>query len=180
MKVQVTSETLKGFYGENEAQALYQALKAKNGFLDFARQFVYNEDAKVARNALWVLTKANDKELSALQPFRNELIDLAMTTKHSAVRRLSLNIVERLKMDKDDLQTEFLDFCLEHMLDVEELPGVQAICMKLAYRMCMFYPELMEELKRTLQAMAIEYYKPAVKCTRNRILNGRLKWNAIR
>jgi hypothetical protein len=73
------------------------------------------------------------------------------------------------------LQTEFLDFCLEHMLDVEELPGVQAICMKLAYRMCMFYPELMEELKRTLQAMAIEYYKPAVKCARNRILNQRLK-----
>lgn len=175
MRVQVTCETLKGFYGENEAQALYQALKAKDGFLDFARQFVYDEDAKLARNALWVLTKASDKELSALQPIRNELIDLAMTRKHSAVRRLSLNIVERLEMDKDDLQTEFLDFCLEHMLNVEELPGIQAIYMKLAYRMCKFYPELMEELKRTLQTMPIEYYKPAVKCTRNRILNGRLK-----
>ena len=171
----ITSETLKGFYGENEAQAVYQALKATDGFLDFARQFIYDKDAKVARNALWVLTKSDDKELSALQPIRNELIDLAMTTEHSAVRRLSLNIVERLDMDKDDLRTEFLDFCLERMLDIEELPGVQAICMKLAYRMSKFYPELMEELKRILQTMPVEYYKPAVKCARNRILNGKLK-----
>ena len=171
----ITSETLKGFYGENEAQAVYQALKATNGFLDFALQFIYDKDAKVARNALWVLTKSDDKELSALQPIRNELIDLAMTTEHSAVRRLSLNIVERLDMDKDDLRTEFLDFCLERMLDIEEFPGVQAICMKLAYRMSKFYPELMEELKRILQTMPVEYYKPAVKCARNRILNGKLK-----
>jgi len=171
----INSEILKGFYGENEAQAVYQALKATDGFLDFARQFIFDNDAQVARNALWVLTKANDKELSALQSIRNELIDLAMTTEHSSVRRLSLNIIERLEMDKDDLRTEFLDFCLEHMLDIEELPGVQAICMKLAYRMSKFYPELMDELKRILQTMTVEYYKPAVKCARNRILNGKLK-----
>ena len=38
-----------------------------------------------------------------------------------------------------------------------------------------FYPELMDELKRTLKVMEIDYYKPAVKCVRNRILNGKLK-----
>ena len=48
-------------------------------------------------------------------------------------------------------------------------------CMKLAFRMCKFYPELMDELKRILEAMEIDYYKPAVKCVRNRILNGKLK-----
>ena len=126
-------------------------------------------------DALWVLTKATDKELSALQPIRNELIDLAMATEHSAVRRLSLNIVERLEMNEEDLRTEFLDFCMNQALDVEEPPGVQAICMKLAYRMSKFYPDLMDELKRILEAMEIEYYKPAVKCVRNRILNGKLK-----
>ena len=44
-----------------------------------------------------------------------------------------------------------------------------------AFRMCRFYPELMNELKRTLEAMEIDYYKPAVKCVRSRILSGRLK-----
>lgn len=47
--------------------------------------------------------------------------------------------------------------------------------MKLAYRMCSFYPELMDELKLTLETMAIEYYKPAVKGLRQRILSGRYR-----
>ena len=47
--------------------------------------------------------------------------------------------------------------------------------MKLAFRMCKFYPELMDELKRILEAMEISYYKPAVKCVRNRILIGKLR-----
>ena len=47
--------------------------------------------------------------------------------------------------------------------------------MKLAYRMCTFYPELMDELKRTIEAMEIDYYKPAVKGVRSKILSGRLK-----
>ena len=78
-------------------------------------------------------------------------------------------------MSEEDLRTDFLDFCFDHMIDVEEYPGIQSVCMKLAFRMCKYYPELMDELKRTLEAMEIDYYKPAVKCVRNRILNGKLK-----
>ena len=173
--MEITGETLGAFIGESEAQALYQTLKTGNGFLDFARRFMHDENGRVARNALWVLTKATDRELSALQSIRDDLVDLAMTTEHSAVRRLSLNLVERLRMDREGLRTDFLDFCFGHMMDVEEFPGIQSVCMKLAYRMCSFYPELMDELKRTLEAMQIEYYKPAVKSVRNRILSGKLK-----
>ena len=45
--------------------------------------------------------------------------------------------------------------------------------MKLAYRMCSFYSELMNELKRTIEALEIEYYKPAIKCLRKKILSGK-------
>ena len=51
----------------------------------------------------------------------------------------------------------------------------QTLCMKLAYRMCTFYPVLMDELKRTIEAMEIDYYKPAIKCLRKRIFSGRYK-----
>jgi hypothetical protein len=46
--------------------------------------------------------------------------------------------------------------------------------MKLAYRMCKFYPELLAEFKVTLESMETEYYKPAVNCVRSRILRGKL------
>ena len=149
--------------------------KANGDFLGFARQYAFSQDYLVARSALWGLTKASKEELSQLQVILNELINQAMQTENSSVRRLSLNIVERLEMKEDDLRTDFLDFCFDHMIDVEEFPGIQSVCMKLAYRMCKFYPELMDELKRTLEAMEIDYYKPAVKCVRSRILSGKLK-----
>ena len=171
----ITAEQLKGFFGETEAQAIYREVAAKGDFVGFARCFAYHEDPKVARNALWSLTKADDKEVAQLRGMLNELIDLAITTEASAVRRLSLNIVERLKMGEEDLRTDFLDFCLSHMVDIGEFPGIQTLCMKLAYRMCGFYPELMGEFMRTVESMRADYYKPAVKCLRNRILTGKLK-----
>ena len=99
----------------------------------------------MARSALWGLTKAADQELAELQVLLNELIDQAMQTENSSVRRLTLNVIERLTLEQDDLRTDFLDFCFEHTVSIEEFPGIQTLCMKLAYRMCNFYPELMDE-----------------------------------
>jgi hypothetical protein len=171
----ITEDRLRQTFSEGGAQEIYQDVKANGDFLGFARQYAFSEDYLVARSALWGLTKASKEDLSQLQVIQNELIDQAMKTKNSSVRRLSLNIVERLDMSEDDLRTDFLDFCFEHMIDVEEFPGIQSVCMKLAFRMCKFYPELMDELKRTLEAMEIDYYKPAVKCARSRILSGKFK-----
>lgn len=196
----ITSERLKQTFSEGGAQEIYQEIKAASKreqsdacissaeleqartefkaegvFLGFAQRYVFDSDYRVARSALWGLTKATNKELSELQAILNELINQAMHTDNSSVRRLSLNIIERLKMNKEDLRTDFLDFCFEHMVGIEEYSGIQTLCMKLAYRMCTFYPELMDELKRTLEAMEIDYYKPAIKCLRKRILGGRYK-----
>jgi len=171
----ITSERLNQTFSEGGAQEIYQEIKAKGDFLGFAQRYAFDTDYRVARSALWGLTKAKDEELSELKVIYNELIDQAMQTENSSVRRLSLNIIERLKMNEDDLRTDFLDFCFEHMVSIEEFSGIQTLCMKLAYRMCTFYPELMDELKRTLEAMEIEYYKPAVKCLRKRILSGKFK-----
>ena len=171
----ITEDRLRQTFSEGGAQEIYQEVKAMGDFLGFARRYAFCYDYRVARSALWGLTKASKEELSQLQVILNKLINQAMRTDNSSVRRLTLNIVERLEMSEDDLRTDFLDFCFEHMIDVEEFPGIQSVCMKLAFRMCKFYPELMDELKRTLEAMEIDYYKPAVKCVRSRILNGKLK-----
>ena len=171
----INEERLRQTFSEGGAQEIYQEVKATGDFLGFAHRYAFNQDYRVARSALWGLTKASREELSQLQVILDEFINQAMQTNNSSVRRLSLNIVERLELKEEDLRTDFLDFCFEHMMDVEEYPGIQSVCMKLAFRMCKLYPELMDELKRTLEAMEIDYYKPAVKCVRNRILNGKLK-----
>ena len=171
----ITEERLRQTFSEGGAQEIYQEVKFAGDFLGFAREYAFSQDYRVARSALWGLTKASKEELSQLQVIQNEFIDQAMQTDNSSVRRLSLNVVGRLELKEEDLRTDFLDFCFDHMMDVEEYPGIQSVCMKLAFRMCSFYPELMDEMKRTLETMEIDYYKPAVKCVRNRILSGKMK-----
>ena len=171
----MTEERLRQTFSEGGAQEIYQEVKASDDFLGFAHRYAFSEDYRVARSALWGLTKASKEELAQLQVILNEIIDQAMQTENSSIRRLSLNVIERLLIAEEDLRTDFLDFCFDHMMDVEEYPGIQSVCMKLAFRMCSFYPELMDELKRTLEAMEIDYYKPAVKGVRSKILNGKMK-----
>ena len=188
----ITEERLRQTFSEGGAQEIYQEVKKGGDFLGFARRYAFCQEPKacidsaesrqgkaeeqyrVARSALWGLTKASKEEISQLQVILDDFIDQAMTTGNSSVRRLSLNIVERLKINEENLRTDFLDFCFEHMMDVEEFPGIQSVCMKLAFRMCKYYPELMDELKRMLEAMEIDYYKPAVRGVRNKILSGKL------
>ena len=169
----ITSDRLRQTFSEGGAKEIYNEIKSGGDFLDFTKRYAFDTDYRVARSALWGLTKASDKELSQLQVLLNELIDQAMQTENSSVRRLTLNVIERLELREDDLRTDFLDFCMEHMVAGDEFPGVQTLCMKLGYRMCSFYPELMEEFKRLVDAMEIEYYKTAVKGLRARILSGK-------
>lgn len=172
----ITAERLKGAYSEGEALAIYNEVKETGAdFAALAGTFMYHEDYQVVRNTMWGLTKATDDELSQLQPMLNELIDLAMSHSNPSVRRLTLNVIERLHMSEDDLRSDFLDWCLDRMVSLEEYPGTQSLCMKLAHRMCRFFPELMDELLRIVRDMDIEYYSPAVKSVRTRILNGKLK-----
>ena len=172
----ITVERLRQAFSEGGAQEIYQEVKSKGNFLGFARRYAFSNDYRVSRSALWGLTRASKDELSQLQVILDNFINLAMQTDNSSVKRLALNVIERLELKEDELRTDFLDFCIEHMISLEEFPGIQSVCMKLAFRMCKFYPELMDELKRIVKAMNIEYYKPAVKGVRSKILNGALKY----
>lgn len=152
--------------------AIYTEARSGGDLAAFCRQYMHDGDYQVARNALWGLTKAHNDEIVQLQPLLNGLIDLAMSADNSSVRRLALNLVERLEIVEDEVRTDFLDFCLYHMADVAEYPGIQSLCMKLAFRMCSYYPELLDELKRTIRDMDMAHFTPAVRSVRTRILSG--------
>ena len=76
-----------------------------------------------------------------------------------------------LPMDSELMRTDFLDFCLLHMHMPEEPPGVQSLCMKLAHRMCLPYPELLHEFYETLSLMQPEDCKPGMKHLINKMKN---------
>ena len=55
----ITSERLQQTFSEGGAQEIYQEIKSTGNFLGFANQYVFDKDYRVARSALWGLTKAS-------------------------------------------------------------------------------------------------------------------------
>ncbi len=171
----ISRDDIKGHYSEALITNLCSRVAESGDFLGFVKEHMYDDDPIVVRNALSALTRATDEELSQLNPIKGELIDMAIRCNTPSIRRPLFGIILRLGMNEDDVRTDFLDHCIGQLTDPREVPSVQALCLKLAYKMCRFYPELQEELKRILEAMDISYYTPAVKNVRTKILNNKYK-----
>lgn len=86
----ITSDRLRQTFSEGGALEIYHEIKSSGDFLGFTKQYAFDSDYRVARSALWGLTKATDKELSQLQVLLDELINQARHTENSSVRRLTL------------------------------------------------------------------------------------------
>lgn len=125
-------------------------------------------EGKEASNAAWALTHLPKEDNTYM--YRAELVQLAVTTPEVPLRRLSMVLLERLEWGRDDVRTDLLDFCLEHMMLADEPYGVKALCMKLAYQQCRHYPELCAELKQCLLLMEPSELGAGVKHTRGKIL----------
>lgn len=136
----------------------YLAAKARDPeYCEEILRLLYDEDPHVSRNAAWVMTHFSKKLKEALRFRQSEFIDIIMKTDNSGLKRLLLNIVEHQGVREEDLRTDFLDYCLGHMLAVEEPPGIQSLCMKLSFAQCLFYPELLHEFRETLLIMQNGY-----------------------
>ena len=127
-------------------------------------------EGKEASNAAWTLTHLPVSDNGFINEHREELVQLAVNTPEVPLRRLSMALLERLEWDVDDVRTDLLDFCLEHMVLGDEPYGVRSLCMKLAYYQCRHYPELKEELRQTLMLIEPTELGSGVKHTRKKIL----------
>ena len=127
-------------------------------------------EGKEASNAAWALTHLPKEDNIYINMYRAELVQLALITPEVPLRRLSMVLLERLDWGRDDVRTDLLDFCLEHMMRPDEPYGVKALCMKLAYSQCRHYPELCAELKQALLLMEPSELGAGVKHTRGKLL----------
>ena len=121
-------------------------------------------------HAAWALTHLPKEDNIYINMYRARLAQLAITTPEVPLRRLSMVLLERLEWGRDDVRTDLLDFCLEHMMLADEPYGVKALCIKLAYRQCRHYPELCDELKQSLLLMEPSELGTGVRHTRGKIL----------
>ena len=147
-------------------------------------ELTLDEDDRIAANALWTFTHFALAEGEWLFAKHDDLIDRALAEKNVTRLRLLLTLLLRQPFRKETLRTDFIDFCLSKITACSYPYAIRALCMKLAYEQMRFYPELLAELKATLDLLGKEALSPGLASARRQVmkriegkagLNGRKK-----
>ena len=128
---------------------------------------ISDEDVRVSYNALWVFAHFDLSNNKWLYAKHDELIDKAIAEKHDGKKRLLLTLLLKQPFECDTLRTDFIDFCFETIQSSHESCSNRALCMKLAYEQCRFFPEL--------EIISAESLSSGLKTTRRNVMKKILK-----
>ncbi|MBM6890807.1 hypothetical protein H6A30_11170 [Bacteroides caecigallinarum] len=136
---------------------------------------ISDEDVRVSYNALWVFAHFDLSNNKWLYAKHDELIDKAIAEKHDGKKRLLLTLLLRQPFECDTLRTDFIDFCFETIQSSHESCSNRALCMKLAYEQCRFFPEFLSELSNCLEIISAESLSSGLKTARRNVMKKILK-----
>ena len=126
-------------------------------------QLTLDDDRRVATNALWVFTHFSAVDNEWIYAKRDQLIDRCLKEQDTTKLRLMLNLLLRQPYAEDDVRTDFIDFCLTRLADPKSPYAVRAQCIKLAYEQMRYWPELLNELRQTLEMISCEPLSPGLR-----------------
>lgn len=126
-------------------------------------QLTLDDDRRVATNALWVFTHFALADNEWLYAKHDQLIDRCLNEKDATKLRLMLNLLLRQPYTEEDIRTDFIDFCLTRLADPKSPYAVRAQCIKLAYVQMRYWPELLNELRQTLEMISCEPLSPGLR-----------------
>ena len=126
-------------------------------------QLTLDNDRRVAINALWTFTHFALADNEWLYAKHDQLIDRCLKEKDATKLRLMLNLLLRQPFDEEDLRTDFIDYCLMRLTDPKSPYAVRAQCIKLAYEQMKYWPELLNELRQTLEMISCEPLSPGLR-----------------
>lgn len=141
----------------------------QEGLADLYR-LLFDDEKRVSDNAAWVLTHISRNDRKFLEAHRDELIDKSLHTSSVTKQRLILRLLVDIPFPESALRTDFLDYCLQGIPDINIPYGVRSLCMKLAFMQCRHYPELLGELRSILELMEPQSLSSGLVCARRNVL----------
>ena len=126
-------------------------------------QLTLDNDRRVAINALWTFTHIALADNEWLYAKHDQLIDRCLKEKDATKLRLMLNLLLRQPYTEEDIRTDFIDYCLMRLTDPKSPCAIRAQCIKLAYEQMKYWPELLNELRQTLEMISCEPLSPGLR-----------------
>lgn len=123
-----------------------------------------SDDERISVNSLWCLTHLPKEKSAWLQSKQDEIIDRLLQESHTAKKRIMLQILREQEFSKDSIRTDFIDFCFSKINSECEPYAVRCFSIYCAFKVCRFFPELIEELKGYLDMLSLQNLSPGLKC----------------
>ena len=134
-----------------------------NRFKEELYQLTLDDDRRVAVNALWVFTHFAADDNVCLFAKHDQLIDRCLKEHDTTKLRLILTLLLRQPFHEEAIRTDFIDFCLARLTDTRAPYAIRAQCIKLAYEQMCHWPELLDELRQTLEMISCEPLSPGLR-----------------
>lgn len=133
-------------------------------------RLTFDKDERVAVNALWVFTHFDSINNEWLYTKHDDLIDRVLIEPTVTKRRLMLTLLLRQPFEEDSLRSDFIDFCVSKITACAQPYAIRALCIKLAYEQMKYYPELLAELKMSLDMLEQEALSPGLMSAKRQIM----------
>ena len=133
-------------------------------------QLIFDEDERVATNALWVFTHFDMQNNEWLYTKHDDLIDRVLVEKNETKRRLILSLLLRQPFEEGSLRSDFIDFCIAKITASSQPYAIRCYCMKLAYEQMKYYPELLTELKAAIDMLEQEPLSPGLTSAKKQVM----------
>lgn len=133
-------------------------------------QLIFDEDERVATNALWVFTHFDMQNNEWLYAKHDDLIDRVLVEKNETKRRLMLSLLLRQPFEEESLRSDFIDFCIAKITACSQPYAIRCYCMKLVYEQMKYYPELLTELKAAIDMLEQEPLSPGLTSAKKQVM----------
>lgn len=133
-------------------------------------QLTFDENERVAFNALWALSHFDEANNEWLYAKHDDLIDRVLVEKNMTKLRLMLSLLIRQPFEEATLRSDFIDYCVAKITACAYPYAIRALCMKLAYEQMKYYPELLAELKAALDMLEQEALSPGLASAKRQVM----------
>jgi len=138
---------------------------------DLVFQLIFDPEIKVAWRAAWACQKISEKHPQWFNGSQFKILaTLSITTSHGGLQRGCLSILNNLPVPAE-ISVEFINTCFERMVSPKSPIAVQALSMKMLFRICAVEPAFKSELIATLENIDPSDYSAGFNCTRRNVLN---------
>lgn len=124
----------------------------------------FDDYGKIGSNALWCLTHLRNNCTDWLQSKQNILIDLLLKEEKTSRKRMILQILREQGYKAEDINVDFLDFCMNNINSESEQYAIRCFSLYTAIKMCRHFPELMVELNERIGMLSKEPLSPGMRC----------------